>query len=387
MDSSISGKINNPKRNLSNVLWLLIAFSSFIQFGRAVLPVHLFSQGLSYLQIIFGSSLVILGQLIVMSLIGFKKRNYSSKIVYITAIILYIVFFILSGSKIFFSGQYYIGSILSGIGSTLFYLFFSIQYFSNKSSGVYTQSAIFFNVLAGVSVIVPLVAGFIGSFSFAYVLIYTIVLFIITLIVILFQDKKQFSFSIQESFIKAKGAKGIIILDGIFDSLSWGIISIVTLKLIHEPLLFGGFFSYLTLLAIVSNYFIGKIGDKNKNGRKLVAVVSFLMFLAILPLGFFTKNIIVWAIASGIFGILSTIFSAIVLGITLEMAEDKVLMFPAREVLINSGRLIGLFWAVICLYFELATYLIFMLPAVAVLLLGIRVYSKTKPIPSQTILE
>lgn len=363
----------------TNILWLLVAWSFFVSFGRSILPVHLAQEGLSYVEIIFGSSLIILGQLLVLFFMGLKKRVYRFQLMWLVAITLYSLLFILTGFKIISASQYYLGSLLAGIGSLLFYLFFNVSYFSKqKDSSVYSQSAKFFNTLGAMGIIVPFIAGVVGAISFSLVIVLAILFLFVVVRVIRTQDDGTYTFSFRESLLKARGARSIILLNGIFDSLGWGIISVFTLKFIQDAFSFGSFASYLAIVSILSNMLVTKLGDKYKKGNLIVVGSALLMSVSVFILGFSDTSLVAWAIATGFMNLVSPIFNSSVLALTLERSEDKILMLPAREILMNVGRLIGLVCAVIFIYIGSYSYLIFMLPSLAALLLGIKAFARKK---------
>lgn len=350
---------------------LLVAFSWFVSFGRSVQPTHLIEQGISIPQIFFGSILLIVGQLVLLMGIGFKQRTYSLRSVWTIALYFYALFFILSSFTIFSLTQYYIASMIAGIGSCLFYLFYNIRYFSEEKEGkTYGHAAKFFNILIIISLIAPFLAGLIGEVKFMYVAILTLFFFIIAVVVARSLPDSMYSFSMAQSYKSAYGAKKIIFLNGLYDSLGWGILTVFTLQFIQTPLSFGIFASYLAIISVISNFIMGKIGDRFKKGHVVAAVSSALAFGAVLLMGFSSTSLAAWVVANGIMQFISPVFTSTALALALERSTDKLMMLHAREMLMNVGRFIGVVAAGLMLYFKLPGYWFFVLPACAACMLG-----------------
>ena len=143
-----------------------------------------------------------------------------------------------------------------------------MAYFGETANNkTYSASAKFFNILTAIGVITPVIAGAIGHFNFSIVMAISFGLFILALWVAGRQNEYHYSFSIKESLKKSKGAKTITILDGFYDSVGWGIITIFTLKFIHTPFEFGTFLSTLSIVSVFANHYISKIGEKYKKNH------------------------------------------------------------------------------------------------------------------------
>ncbi|HAO65012.1 TPA: hypothetical protein DCQ44_03480 [Candidatus Taylorbacteria bacterium] len=358
---------------------LLVAFSWFVSFGNSVLPTHLIAQGLTIPEIFFGSFLLIVGQLVLLTAIGFKQRTYSFRRVWTIALSLYAIFFILSSFQILSLAQYYIASLIAGIASCLFYLFYNIRYFSEqKEDKTYGHAAQFFNILIIISLIAPFLSGLIGSLNFSYVAVLTLFFFLIALVVARSLPDQPYSFSMAQSYRSAYGAKLIIFLNGLYDSLGWGIITVFTLRFIQTPFSFGAFASYLAIVALISNYLVGKVGDKFKKGHVVVAVSSLLAFVSIILMGFSSTSFYAWIIANGVMKFISPIFSSTTLGLAIDRSADKLMMLHAREMLMNFGRFVGLAIAGLMMYFSAPGFWFFALPACASIMLGALALRKVK---------
>ncbi len=354
-----------------SLIWLLVVFSWFVSLGRAVLPTHLVSEGLTLNQILFGSFLIIIAQVAVLFFLGFLKITYRASFMWTAGIVLYSLFFILSGFHIDSYWQYYLGSLFAGIASVLFYLFFNIAYFSATSSDkLYSSSAKFFNILGITSIVVPIIAGLLAALNFSFAIFFSLAFFIASLLVVSRQKEFVYSFSLGESLNKAYGAKKIIFLNGTYDALNWGIVSIFTLTLITSPLGFGSFFSYLAIVAVISNALLSSVAERYKKGYLVAAGASLCVAGAVTFIGLSVESIVWWALSNSILQFVSPLFNSSVLALSLESAEDKISMLPAREVLLNLGRLLGLSAACFLFYFHFPLWYIFIIPAIAALLLG-----------------
>lgn len=350
---------------------LLVAFSWFVSFGRSVLPTHLLSQGLSIPQIFFGSILLIVGQIALLFCIGFKQRTYSLKSIWTVALSLYALFFVLSSFTIVSFSQYYIASLIAGISSCLFYLFYNIRYFAEEREGkTYGHAAKFFNILIIISLVAPFLAGLIATLSFMFVAVLTLFFFVIALVVARSLPDSTYSFSMVQSYRSAYGAKTLIFFNGLYDSLGWGIITVFTLKFISTPFSFGIFVSYLAIISVVSNYIMGKVGDRFKRGHVIAAVSSLLSFGAVILLGFSSENLTAWIVANAVMQFVSPIFTSTAMALAMDRSADKLMMFHAREVLMNGGRIVGVGAAGLMMYFSAPGYWLFVLPACASLVLG-----------------
>jgi hypothetical protein len=364
------------KSDYSKLILFYIIFNWFASFSKSVLSVHFIGQGLSLNQLILGAVFCYAGVLF-LALIKASNKITSrlSWQLSLVSIILYVVLTI----KIYQPSQFYIASFVNGFSVFLFFIFYNVAHFKNtpkEKTG--HSSAIMFSVGPIVSVLAPLLAGIFAKNSFLLVWFFSFVFFIVSM----FFSRKQVDFSVKYSIISSlrelKSTRFFIFIEGIWESIIFGIIPIYTLFFIKTPLNYGTYLAYLSLIAVVANLLLGKLSDKIQKRVIFLYPITILLSIITFLFPFTTDKLVYWIIITGILQFIMPIFWNFVTAIVVDSHPNLELAMPGREILLSSGRILGLFLVFLSFTFEKTPSLIFIFLGFVMLLFPLCLFWRTK---------
>lgn len=355
---------------------LFVFYASYLWFvnvGTSILPTHFLSQKLSFSEMIMGSVLRFMVPIILL----LSVKTLSAKKSWFIALISTMIYILLSIS-IHSKFQFYLAAMVSGITLFYFYVCYNIAYFENVSKEQRGRGgALMFIVPSAIGILAPSLAGFVGQKNMIYVWIISIISFVISLIFLYFQNNFQISLNIKEAIKEIKETKILMFLEGMWSVLSNGVIPIFTLYFIRSPLKYGFYLSYLALISIVVSFIIGKVSDKIQ--KRIIFVVPLALALAIATFMFaiLKLNLTNWIILTGIIKFIEPLFFGSSISLLVDNHDVRSLM-SGRELMLSSGRVIGLLLAFVSFAFEKSPFCIFVILGSAMLLYSIILFWKTK---------
>jgi len=234
-----------------------------------------------------------------------------------------------------------------------------------------------FIVPSMIGILAPSLAGFVGQKNMIYVWIIAIISFFISSIFLYFQNDFEVSLKLKESIAEIKETKIFMFLEGVWDIILGGVIPIFTLYFIKSPLRYGLYLSYLAIISIFVSFIIGKISDKIN--RRAVFVFPFALALAIstFMLAIFKLNLTNWIILTGIIKFIEPLFRSTSITLLVDRHNIRKLMV-GRELMLSSGRVIGLLLVFASFSLEESPFYIFIVLGSAMLLYSILLFWKTK---------
>lgn len=335
-------------KKFARVLTLYTAYLWFASFSSAILPTHFLQQGLNYNQMILGKLILFICQI---SLVIFLT-SFSAKNAWRLASITYLMFILLS-VKILGPIQFYIASGFSGLSLFLFYNYYNIAHFENtQKAKTGHSSAIMFSIGPVINFIAPLASGFIASVNLNLLWILAIASFFVMLYFIKNQEDFHVTYSIKNTLKEMKATRLFMLIEGIWEALPMGLVPIFTLYFIKDPLPYGAYLAYLSLIAVLANLTLGKFTDKIQKRSIFLypititlAIITFLFYFAI-------NNLTLWIIATSLLQFFLPLFWNISTAMVVDSHSNLRLVIPGRELMLASGRIIGLFITFISLTFE-----------------------------------
>ena len=346
---------NSRRRQFFNLLVFYAAYLWFRSFSSSVLSPHFLQSGVSLEQMVFGSAiayiipvLILLFSKIVSNLIWWR---WAIGLAYL-AIILVI--------KVVDISQYYLYSLLLGSNTALFFVPYNIAHFK-LTPGHRTgfSSGILFSVYPVIALIAPLTAGLLAEFDYIYIWILSAFFFGVSFYLVKFQVQIKFNLDLKRDFDYLKPTRLIVLLQGVWETLIFGIIPIYTLYFLTTPLAYGSYLSYLALMGVLANLFLGKLSDKLKDRLKFLYPVTISMALITLIFPLSLNRLILWLIFTGIIQLLTPLFWNFSTAWFVDKQPDHVRSMPARELILNVGRVIGLFLTWLNFSFQSPPVLIF----------------------------
>ena len=287
---------NSRRRQFFNLLVFYAAYIWFRSFSTSVLSPHFLQSGVSLEQMVFGSAiayiipvLILLFSKIVSNLIWWR---WAIGLAYL-AIILVI--------KVADISQYYLYSLLLGSNTALFFVPYNVVHFKltpGRRTGF--SSGILFSVYPVIALIAPLAAGWLAELDYIYIWILSALFFGISFYLIKFQVQIKFNLDLKRDFAYLKPTRLIVFLQGVWETLIFGLIPIFTLYFITTPLAYGSYLSYLALVGIIANLLLGKMSDSKQDRLRFLIPVTVLMGLVTIISPLALNRLTLWLIVTGI---------------------------------------------------------------------------------------
>ncbi len=367
----------------NNLVWknpftMLIAFFVvylwFKSFSGAVLPVHYLNQGLSLPIMMGGLVSLFLGQIVVMLI--FKKL--SARKSYLLALLTSCLFLFLV-VRINSYWQYYLASALAGTSMFFYFVFYNIAYFENtpkEKTG--RNSALMFSVPITLSVFAPLLAGFLAQVSMNLIWAFSSVFLLPALLLVFYQKDFSISYTIKASLLEIKTTRVLFFLEGIWEAMAFGVIPIYTLYFIKTPLGYGTYLAYLSLMGVVANLTLGKLTDKLQKRVVFLYPLTIVMAVITFLFAFGQNDLTWWLILTAAIQFILPLFWNITTTMVVDAHPNLRIAIPGRELVLASGRLLGVFLALVSFSLEKTPFWLYFILGGVILLFPVVLYWNTK---------
>jgi len=295
---------NSRRRQFFNLLIFYAAFLWFRVFSFSILAPHFLEKNISLSQMIMGNGLFFAAAVIWLLL--FKTQ--SSRLSWFLAAGFSIIG-LLFAAQVTNVWQYYLYCFLLGLGAVLYFVPYNIAHFrltpGHRNS---FSAAIMFSIIPVISFLAPLLAGSLAQISYNYIWFGSVAFFLMVLVLTKFQTDFRYHFNFKADLTYLKPTWLIVALQGLWEPIIFAVISVFTLNFITTPLAFGSFISYLGLVAIVANLFLGRLSDRLNNRLKFLIPTTILLGLATMILPLVLNSFIGWFILAGVINFLSPLF-------------------------------------------------------------------------------
>lgn len=329
---------NSRRQQFFNLMLFNFFYAWSRSFSGSVLNPHFLRSGLSVQQILLGLLFSFIG---IAGLLLFVRR-ISSKTSWRLAIITAFAY-ILFVARINSLWQFYFASILSGFVMALFYVAYNIAHYqlTPKHRTSYS-SAILFSVFPLVGLVAPLAAGWLAETSYNLIWFSSGIFFLISFYIIKFQKQFLVTIDLISGFRTIKAMRLFVFLEGIWETLPFGIIPVFSLYFIKSPLYYGTYMAYLSLMAVIANLLLGQISDKLKKRLVFLYPVTILMALTTFAFPLVVFNLVFWLILTGVIQFLVPLFWNFSTSMFIDCHPDVAKSMPIREFLLSLGRILGL---------------------------------------------
>lgn len=357
-------------KKLQTLFLFYISYSWFISFGTSILPIHFLSQHLSLQQILFGTILKFVAQILLLIIL----TTFSSRISWFLALISSLVYIALSIS-IKSPLQFYIASLINGFTMYFFYTFYNIAHFENTPKGEKgSSSAMMFIIPSLIGMGAPFLAGYIAQVNIIFLWIISLLSFFISFSLVFFQKNFRISYNLQDAVREIKATRIFIFIEGIWEAVPFGVIPIYTLYFIKTPLKYGMFLSYLALISIIANFALGKITDRLNKRILFLYPLTFIMACTTIAFAFVKSNLSSWIILISILQFFLPLFWNVSTAMVVDSHSNLHLAIPGREFILAGGRILGLLMAVISFTMEKQPYYIFIILGITLFLYPILLF-------------
>lgn len=357
-------------KKFQNLFLFYISYSWFISFGTSILPIHFLSQHLSLQQILLGTVLKFIAQIILL----ITLTTFSSRISWFFALISSLIYIALSIS-IKTPIQFYGASLINGFTMYFFYIFYNIAHFEHTPRGEKGHSsALMFIVPSFIGIVAPLFAGYITQVNIIFLWIISLASFFISFSLVFFQNNFQISYNLWDAVREIKATRIFIFIEGIWEAIPFGVVPIYTLYFIKTPLKYGMFLSYLALVSIVANFVLGKLTDKLNKRILFLYPLTILMACTTILFAYTKSNLASWIVLASVLQFLLPLFWNVSTAMVIDSHTNLKLAIPGREFMLATGRVLGLMMAVISFNMEKAPYYIFIILGIALFLYPILLF-------------
>lgn len=364
------------KSNYLKLIVLYISFSWFASFSRTVLPTHFLNQGLTLSQILFGVIMCFLG---ILFLLIIKFSNViQSRLAWrlsMISVLAYMLLVFSVGSLV----KFYLASFIYGFSVFFFFIFYNVAHFRNtprEKTG--HSSAIMFSVGPIVSIGAPLLAGVMAKTNLNLIWIFSVVFFLIAFYLAGYQKNFTVKYEVMPALREIKSLRSFIFLEGVWGAMIFGIMPIYTLFFIKTPLEYGVYLAYLSLASVIANLLLGRVTDKIQKRSVFLYPITLSMAVITFLFAFATPNVILWVIVSGAIQFVLPLFQNISTAMVVDTHPDLDLAMPGREIVLNTGRIVGLSLTFLSFYFEKTPHYIFIFLGLMMILYPLSLFWKTK---------
>lgn len=325
---------------------LLIFFGAVVwlnTFTKSIIPPYLLKWGLSLDQILLGTGLVFAGQFFMLIVIAKTADKFlSAHLSWILSFITFAIYILLI-IRLESVYQFYVATFFSGFATVLFFVYYNTAHFKNTAKDkIGRSSAVMFSVSPIISMLAPLVAGFLANYKYNLAWIFSGIFFLIPFFLIRLQKNFSINCSLKNSFEEVSSTRIFIFIEGIWESLVFGIIPVYTLFFLKTPLNYTAFIAYLALISTLANILLGKFSDKIK--KRVVFLYPITLLLAgitfLFPLA--TENLMSWIIITSLVQFLLPLFWNISTAMVVDSHKDLGLAMLGRETPLISGRALGI---------------------------------------------
>lgn len=366
------------KKNYIKLILFFTSFNWFISFSRSALLPHFVKEGMTLQQIIFGALLTFVGVILALILISPISRRLKARTSWIMAIILSYVYILLL-IKINSPFQLYLAYFINGLITFFFYIFYNSAHFeSTAKKHIGKSSALMFSIGPAISVIAPLLAGYLAQIDYFYIWIFSFLFFFVPLYLVRFQKNFSVGYSIKEIVYEIKATRIFIFLGAFWEAMVFGVIPVYTLFFIKSPLGYGSFLAYLGLMGILANLFLGTLSDKIKKRIVFLYPITFSMAAVTFLFPLAVSNIFIWITLSGAVQFIYPLYNNVSLAMVIDSHSDIKRAVVGREMMLSLGRISGLALAFLSFFFEKQPCCIFLVLGLSMVIFPAVLFWRTK---------
>lgn len=324
--------------NFSRLFVFYILTIWFTKISGSILPAHVYEQGLTINQMILGNVFQFIAQIIILVFIT-KISSRKSWILSLLILAFSYIFLIKIGSLY----QFYLSGIFAGIFLALYFVPYNIAHFKNTIQAKRGYSSgLMFAVNPFISIVAPIIAGLIALYNLNILWVVSAISLIIALAFASKQQNDKISYNVKKSIREIKATRVFIFIEGVWEAVIISIIPIYTLHFISTPLGYGKYLSYLALLGTGASLLVGKLTDKKQKRSIYLYPITIMLSLLTFLLTLALDNINLWFIITGLFQLLIPLFWNITTAMVVDKHKNLELAFPAREIVLGTGRLVGI---------------------------------------------
>jgi len=354
--------ISSPRRQ--QFFSLLIFYSAclwFRFFTTSVLPPYYLNHGLGLKQLVFAVMIAYFTSVILSIVL---KTIHSHISWYLT--FLFYALFILTIINLSSFWHFYLAHFFIGLIIIFFWIPYNIIHYQlTPRHRTGSSSAILFSIISILSLIAPLVSGFLASYSYNYIWIGSVIFILPPIYLIRFQPNILIKNDLIAGLKEIRSTRIFMFIQGVWEAMIMSIIPVFSLFFIKSPAKYGIFLAYLALVSIFANLSLGRLTDKLQKRTIFLypltlglSLVTFLFPLAI-------NHLFWWLVVTGVIQFILPLFWNTSTAIVADAHKDIEKAFTTREFVLNIARFLGISLVYInFLYQPRPTYIFYFLGSV-----------------------
>ena len=335
--------MNNQK--FKSLIILYAAYAWFSRVSSAIIPAYLLGKGISLNQMFLANAFQFISMLLILLFVRISSAKLSWRLATLSGLLA-----VFSIANVRFDFQVNLTYILAGASVAFFFVYYNVGHFLYTPKGKTGLSGgIMYAVSPIISIFAPLLAGILATAHINYLWLISLLSFGLAYGLTFRQNDFTISYSLTHSLREIRSVRIPIFLEGIWESIIIAFIPISTLHFITTTAGYGQYLAYLSLVGTIAGLLLGHFSDKIGKRSFLLTPISIILALSTFGLIFGLKSLPHWIVVTSIIQFMIPVFWNITTALMVDQNLDLKVAFPGREIVLASGRLLGLAFTYICI--------------------------------------
>jgi hypothetical protein len=205
-----------------------------------------------------------------------------------------------------------------------------------------TSGALMYAISPAISIVAPLVAGTLAVNNINYLWLLALASFVVAYSLTFRQPDFRVDYTLSKSLKSIKSTRIPIFIEGVWEAVLFAIIPVLTLNFITDLGNYGKYLAYLSLVGTIAGLILGRYTDKYGKRSYLLWPISITLSILTLALIMCQQSLIAWILITSLIQMVIPIFWNIMTALVVDQGADLKIVFPGREIILATGRLVGL---------------------------------------------
>ena len=238
----------------------------------------------------------------------------------------------------------YLIGLLQGLAIFAYWVPFNSIYFKLQTEKNRTfMTAVYAGITSLLSLLLPPIAGYVAQqFGYTAVFLASVVLMFIPLCISFTMPHHELEFDPASAAARHKKLRSILLVQGIFDTISLAAIPLFVLLFIDSEIQLGFFLSYIGLAGVAGSFILAKIADKHHTRKVFVYPLTILLGTLLILLGFSAGNFYLFLVVSGLLSTVTVLMAPFFVTMVFDNYRNVTEAVIAREMMLALGRVVGM---------------------------------------------
>ncbi len=239
-------------------------------------------------------------------------------------------------------------SSVVGFNFFLFWASFNIMYFEMSANRGAMLGFIYFSAVSLIGLVVPVLSGFIAeNYSFDLLFSVSAAFYLLLIPAVYLLNERRYSYDIAGCFNETRGFRTLIFVEGIYGGGMLAALSVIPLFYFKTPVEMGLYLSVTTVFSIVASAIVSYLSDKLRRRKLYIKIFGIGLGLVSIASSL-ALNPVTWSAAVSIRNFFSVLFQPFTTAIISDNKQKIAEVMVARELLLNTGRILGLAAVLLC---------------------------------------